>query len=232
MGVQYYRLEPRAFTLGECWRLVREPFAFLTVLLCKWGLKTWNFPVTLSAVDSWPEIDPADMLPDAAARIDRAVAELEALGCSVVAFGSIPQIGFNQHHHAVLLLSTDRYVGVAVTDFVSGHVVESIVGLTTRYHDGTFGITINARNVFTVPANQLHDHCPGLGAAEVYERHRSNLERWQTGGHTAGTFEPREASIVAAQLSQESAEHLEDRGIFVRLTEDEIDDRRDNLRRR
>lgn len=232
-GVRHFRIDLRKATLGECWRLGQFLPVRCFLVMVRLGLTTWDPPQTITRCEAWPAAEFTDLPADAQARLAGPVKALERVGYTVRACGSVPVLTPDvQHNCLVLLLSEDRQTGAAVVDTRVWDYRETFVNLTTRFTDGTFGLSTNEPRFFLPPDGMLYSHHPHLPADDLDEQHRRNLERWEGQGLFPDRFGPREAAAVSQLLTLRLYDTLIDRGIFVELTGEEIDARLEAMRER
>jgi hypothetical protein len=177
--VRYYRVDPNALPVWWLWRLARDWKSFSVFVGVKRRRGVWSPPFVQPCPTSWQAVA-TDRLPDPAeSRLASPVEILERAGFRTVGRANIPfpDSGFDQTLCSSLLVSDDGRVGAAATYEQYGGIEDIRVGLTTRFGDGTFGVTVNSKQRLPRPPDWIGEYREGLPAADIVLRHLRNVGR-------------------------------------------------------
>ena len=220
--VRHFRLNPRGLTVAECWRTAADWPAFQRLLGAKLG-SSWVPPGVLTLAMTFPAVTPEEFSPAANRRVVDPIGRLIGCGYRVVAHGRTPQLDpVQREHHTVLLLDDSRHTGASVTDIRTGAVRHTGTVLTTRFADGTFGLTLSERRTLASPPDREADYRPGTRADDLHDRHLRNQARWEAAGRVIDSFRSDEGPAVSSQLTRGWVEFQSARGALVELSPEEV----------
>jgi hypothetical protein len=222
MPTTYYRLNGGRLTLDDCWRMARNWRNFLTLLLWK-PVGGYPFGFSISRPEE-PSVVPLDELPSALQdRLRGPVGELLQAGF-LLAFYQLTRL--LEPHRVVagaVLLDPTGLVIANVSVAGVGRRLQTEWACTTRFVDGTAGVTSTRRSPFRLQPDRLLVLCPRASPTELYARHQSHLVRWEAGGHIAAPVSRARLPEVILEAQQRYIDFHVARGLFVPMTEAEIE---------
>jgi hypothetical protein len=219
----FYKIDSRRLTLGECWGLSPNPFAFLLVAVLKllrvrlFG--SWALPRAESLTLLRPE-----QVPDAVHEQWRGAIEVcRSHGLDVQFYYTLPTLGSTWKCYEAALLGPDGRT-LAVLALVRtrrrGSTAEELaLACVSRLPGGRLLITTDARRRLHTPPENVIEHMPGYSAFEVLERHR---ERFAEHERDMAAFEPAKLEAFLVAMSNRALDFHARRGVYVPMTEEEM----------
>lgn len=222
MPATYYKLHGGRLTVAEYWRICSRWQGFLYAMALKpFGGFRFTFsiarPEELNIVRSDDLPAPArDRLRGPAEGFERAGLELAFYQRSQVL--EKHRIGVS----AVLLGHGGEVIGmVAVAGYRGQWSVET--NCTTHFTDGRACATTTVREKFRTQPHITAFRYPGLKPEALCGRHRDNLARMETAGHFPTRITAAQLPGVILEAQQRYIDFHAARGVFVPMTEEEID---------
>jgi hypothetical protein len=94
---------------------------------------------------------------------------------------------------------------------------------TTLFVGGTSGSTTTARSVFRPVPDRLVVRLPGSSPADLCASHLDHLARWEAAGHVAEPVARDRVPAVILEAQQRFVDFHAGRGLFVPMTDEEIE---------
>jgi hypothetical protein len=109
-----------------------------------------------------------------------------------------------------------------VVDVLStnGHML--LTNLTSRFADGTYGVTSSGRRELDPPPGIEYRFARNRPADAVYAAHLQNLDEWAAAGRTAMPFAAGDGPRVSVELGLRTLDYLLERGTMVELDDADI----------
>jgi len=138
---------------------------------------------------------------------------------SLEAFGS-------QEGHAMAFRHKDATAAAAVVYCRcvrnDAETVTTVFGFNTPLDDDTFLMTSGNKRLMTKPKHFRVEYHPGKSPADVFDRHLERMDRVDARPRKVKSDDDLEALILDCENSE--AEFNLDRGVFVKMTRDEIEE--------
>lgn len=222
MGVNYHRVDPRRMTVGECLGMVYGLGKRTRLLAARVGLPVRSGLRPAVVLTRWPAVE-ADDLPDGMLDAVRpALDDLTGHGYRIVTYGRWPLGEQDREIGGVLFVSADRRTGGVLNWLRIGADSGGGVSLTTRFADGTFGVSTNLGCHFRPPPGLERRVCLGVIPRALHWRHQRHINGWVEGGRVPVPFADHEAAPVSITLGREQEAVLVERGVLVPMTDDEV----------
>lgn len=222
MPATYYKLHGGRLTVAEYWRICSRWQGFLyAVALKPFGGFRFTFSI---ARPEEPNIVRLDDLPAAVRdRLRDPVEGFERAGLKLV------------FYQRPLVLERDRLGAGAVLLGHGGEVIGMValaghrgrwateLNCTTHLTGGRECVSTTSRERFRVLPHITAFRYPGLKPEALCDRHRENLARMETAGHFPTRFTREQLPRVILEAQQRYVDFHAARGVFVPMTEEEID---------
>lgn len=220
MAPQYFRIHGGRLSVAEIWRIARSNKAFVKVLAWKCvGGYPFRFPIPRP--ESLNFVKPEEMPPgrylDAALNL---IDGFESAGLKLLFTHRIDKLAGT----AIVACLLDP-AGTTIGTFVStslGQRYEAECLATSHFLDGSAGITTTSRKLFKPQPHHRVEYRVKRSPAALVGRHRQNLERWERDGKFPRKFAPAELPKVLVEAQQRHIDFHAARGVFVPMTEEEV----------
>lgn len=222
MATQYYRFHGGRLTLTECWCLARSWTKLFKLLAWK-PLGGYPFRFSIPRQDRLNVVDPDAFPAGLRDRFLDLVAAVEKIGFQQVFVHRLDVLERSRvSAGAVLLDSTGTIIGtVAFTQANRSAGAEG--SLTTHFTDGTAAVTTTARRRYRQQPHRLVRRHPGTPPAVLLGRHREYVADWERAGKVPRPFTRKQLPAVILEAQQRYVDFQFARGLFVPMTEGEIE---------
>ncbi|MGL6095063.1 MAG: hypothetical protein ACRC7O_04585 [Fimbriiglobus sp.] len=222
MATEFYRLDGGRLTLREYWRMSPDALTFAIAAGAKLLFGGLPFPSSLPKHDRLHRVE-WDAVPAAARRaLSPFVQAVQDDGYAIQFCHRAEVLEPDRLGIAVVLLAADGRSFAAINHVREPSATKTEVSIVSRFADDSSGTTTVAAEQFRPNPAQLYDRHPRATPGELIAFHRKNLSRWD---RQRAVVTLTAETLARAWLDAERGfiEYHVGRGVFVRMTDEEIE---------
>jgi hypothetical protein len=220
----YYRVDGGKLTYGEYWRMSPDPLSFLIAA----GLKLIRLPIkfnfTIPRPDQLFVVDFAELPSSARSEMKPMIRSAEKDGMQLSFCHRLAVVERHRIGAAAILLDEEEQIALTVIFGKHNQKRELQLTCCSVFADDTRAITTTMRKTMVpVPGNVIERY-PGASPPALLDHHRHHLERLADEGLVPLRLDASRMPEVVLDWELSYVDYHIDRGVFVPMSEDEVDD--------
>lgn len=221
MPATYYKLHGGRLTVPEYWRICRSWQGFLYAVALK-PFGGFRFTFSIARPEEPDIVRFEDLSAQVRGRLRGPVEGFERAGLELMCY--LRSQVLEKHRVGVSgVLLGHRGETIGTVAVVSGRDWVTELACVTHFTDGRSCATLTRRRAFRPPPHVTDFVCAGTSPEELCERHRENLARMEAAGHFPTRITAAQLPRVIVEAQQRHVDFHAARGVFVPMTDAEID---------
>ena len=221
MYATYYKVHGGRLTVAEYWRICSSWQGFLYAVALK-PFGGFRFKFSVPRPEELRIVRMEELPAPVRERLRGPVEGFERAGLEL-AFYDRAQVLERHRIGVTAVLPGDGGETIGTVVVVNGRPWAVELNCVTHFTDGRACVTTTARQKFRPQPHITAFRYPGLSPEELCERHRENLARMEAAGHFPTRITREQLPRVIVEAQQRFIDFHAARGVFVPMTEAEID---------